>query len=81
MFTNKEIDNILDELTKKCGSADYVYALYDDSYSNRPVNPEFINIIIPDDTDCNFVKEILHNYNVTLEICYGIGEVICITHK
>jgi hypothetical protein len=83
MFTNSEIDQILILLKNYYNDVEYIYSLYDTSYSNRPVNPNSINIIISDNIKINKIKGLLgvNNYNITKECCYGIGEVIVITKQ
>ena len=82
MFTNKEIDDILHVLKEYfIGDIEYVYSLYDTSYNNRPLNPKHIHIIVPCDIKTKLFKKIFHNYKVQKVYCYGIGEVLEITHK
>ena len=83
MFTNQEIDQLLCSLQEYCNNkkVEYVYSLYDTSYSNRPINPESVCYIIPDYNDLDNIKKLLNNYNVSNECCYGIGEIITISKK
>ena len=80
MFANCEIDQILTLLKNYCKSdnVEYVYSLYDTSYSNRPLYPTELMFIIPDDTNIEGIKNVLLGYEIDKECCYGIGDVILI---
>lgn len=94
-FTNEEIDSIIDIL-KQLSNRDacYIYALYDDSYENRPANPTspMFGIAFNEDEDddayynnlLEYVKQINENYKnycAKWGYCEGIGHTLTITKR